>query len=85
VKPFSIAIDAIAEASLKARHMADGAAAIVCDQCGEVIEGEPSGRGLYLWTRGDEMRFEEPALCSECSVAIGVSAHIAWAAEEDEG
>jgi hypothetical protein len=84
-RPFSIAIDPIAEASLQSRHTGDGAPPLLCDQCGDVIEGEPFGRGLYLWTRGEEMRFEEPALCSECAVEIGVTANQAWSIEEDEG
>jgi hypothetical protein len=83
--PDAIAIDAIADAALYASQTAAGAHAQHCDHCGEPIEGEPSGRGLYMWTRGEEQRFEEPALCPRCSVAIGVTALGAWSVEEEEG
>jgi hypothetical protein len=43
-----------------------------CDACGEVIEGPPAGSGLFLWTRGDEVRYEEPPLCEQCAYAIAV-------------
>ena len=56
-----------------------------CDACDEPLEGEPEGRGLYMWTRGDEVRFEEPALCQDCATAIGVTALAQWAVEEEEG
>jgi hypothetical protein len=50
-----------------------------------VAEGEPQGHGLYVWTRGEEVRREEPALCADCATAIGVSALSLWSAEEEEG
>ncbi|WP_165373000.1 hypothetical protein [Sorangium cellulosum] len=53
--------------------------------CDSAIDGEPAGRGLYMWSRGDELRFEEPALCGGCAVAIGMTALSAWNAEEEEG
>jgi hypothetical protein len=80
----SIAIDSIADASLKARQEAE-ATPLACDHCGDVIEGEPAGRGLYLWTRGEETRIEEPALCERCSIAIGVTALASFGIEEEEG
>jgi hypothetical protein len=43
------------------------------------------GRGLLLWTRGDERRYEEPHLCPRCASAIGVTALHRWEIEEDEG
>ena len=57
-----------------------------CDACDDPIDGEPAGRGLYLWTRGGDasVRVEEPPLCAACALAIGVSAHLAWAREDDE-
>jgi hypothetical protein len=54
-----------------------------CDSCGKRIEGEPAGRGLYVWTRGDEVRYEEPPLCSACANAIGLAALAQWELEED--
>jgi hypothetical protein len=84
-KPFSVSIDSIADASLQTHQTIRGSTAIRCDHCGEPIEGEPAGRGLYMWTRGGERRFEEPALCRNCSVAIGVTALHASTVEEEEG
>ena len=54
-----------------------------CDSCGKSVEGEPAGRGLYVWTRGDETRYEEPPLCSSCANAIGLAALAQWELEED--
>ena len=84
-RPYSVSIDAIADASLQTLQTTRGSTAVHCDNCDQPIEGEPSGRGLYMWTRGDEKRFEEPALCARCSIAIGVSALAAWTVEEEEG
>ena len=44
-----------------------------------------TSRGLLVWARGEERRYEEPLLCSECASAIGVSALQRWEIEEDEG
>jgi hypothetical protein len=86
-RPFSVSIDAIADAALKNwnSEVSVEEAAIRCDACDEFIEGEPAGRGLYMWTRGDEVRFEEPALCGNCATAIGMTALATWSAEEEEG
>lgn len=54
-----------------------------CDACGVRIEGEPAGHGLYVWTRGDEVRYEEPPLCAHCANAIGLAALASWELEED--
>lgn len=83
--PLSLSIDSVADAALQSQRFAVGAAELRCDVCDEEIEGEPTGRGLYMWTRGDEIRFEEPALCAQCATAIGVTALAAWAVEEEEG
>ena len=64
-----------------------------CDVCDEPIgrqgEGAESfalgGHGLYVWTRGDEVRYEEPPLCASCGTAIGVMALAQWSVEEEEG
>ena len=55
-----------------------------CDSCGKWIEGEPGGAGLFVWTRGDEVRYEEPPLCEECASEIAVGALIRWESEEEE-
>lgn len=57
--------------------------AFECDSCGERVDGEPAGHGLYIWTRGDEVRYEEPPLCSACANAIGLAALAQWGLEED--
>ncbi len=79
----SFAADGIAEAALRALY--GHSAEQRCDACDGPLEGEPAGRGLYMWTRGDEVRFEEPALCDNCATAIGVTALAAWSIEEEEG
>lgn len=81
----AIPIDREADAAVQSRQSAADPGELSCDACDEPIEGEPSGRGLYMWTRGEEVRFEEPALCPRCATAIGVTALAAWAVEEEEG
>lgn len=56
---------------------------VKCDACGEPIEGSPAGSGLFLWTRGDEVRYEEPPLCERCACAIAVGGMLAWEGEEE--
>lgn len=75
--------DVEADAAVQSRPNDPGD--LKCDACDEMIEGEPAGHGLYMWTRGEEVRFEEPALCARCATAIGVTALAAWTVEEEEG
>lgn len=63
-----------------------------CDVCHEAFAGdddvgghEVSGRGLLVWTRGEERRYQEPPLCPACAAAIGLSALQRWEIEEEEG
>lgn len=56
-----------------------------CDACDHPIEGEPAGRGLLVFPRGDTVSFEEPPLCERCAHAIGMAALFRWAEEEDGG
>jgi hypothetical protein len=63
-----------------------------CDACGDVVPRNVdddgfavSGRGRFLWTRGEERRAEEPPLCPSCAAAIGMTALQQWNIEEDEG
>jgi hypothetical protein len=62
-----------------------------CSVCSEILvarsedEEDGRGRGLLIWTRGDERRYEEPELCPRCASAIGVTALHRWEIEEDEG
>lgn len=62
-----------------------------CDACGrdltadELADDSVAGHGVYLSTRGDEVRFEKAPLCTSCSTAIGVTAMMQWTIEEEEG
>ena len=67
-----------------------------CDVCGEIVVEDDdtdhasngyavTGRGLYIWSRGGETRYEEPPLCPSCASAVGVSALARWEIEEEEG
>jgi hypothetical protein len=55
-----------------------------CDACGKAFNGEPGGAGLFIWTRGDEVRYEEPPLCVACAAEITVGALLKWEAEDEE-
>ena len=56
-----------------------------CDVCdAAMVSGEDGGSGLYVWTRGDEVRYEEPPLCLTCGPAIAVSAMRRWEEEDEE-
>lgn len=57
-----------------------------CDLCGQDCEGTPSGSGLLIFCRGDELRIDEPPLCEECASRITIGAVVKWASEgEEEG
>ena len=56
-----------------------------CDACGQAIEGEPSGKGLLVFPRGDTVHYEEPPLCARCAHAIAWTALWRWAEEEEGG
>ncbi len=55
-----------------------------CDSCGRTFSGEPGGAGLFVWTRGDEVRYEEPPLCDRCAYEISIGALLRWSIEEEE-
>lgn len=55
-----------------------------CDGCGQWFDGEPAGAGLFLWTRGEEVRYEEPPLCETCASEITVGALVKWESEDEE-
>jgi hypothetical protein len=64
--------------------------AVECDACGGPVEDDDEGyslpgEGVYLWTRGDEVRFERAPLCASCAAAIGMAALARWEIEEEEG
>ena len=68
-----------------------------CDACGAELaagtDGDDDddegfgvrGQGVYVWTRGEETRFEKAPLCAECASAIGMTALARWEIEEEEG
>jgi hypothetical protein len=56
-----------------------------CDHCGRCFEGTPEGSGLFIWTRGEEVRYEEPPLCEECGTKIALTAVLSCDFEEEEG
>lgn len=58
---------------------------LTCHACDALIEGEPAGRGLLVFVRGDEVEREEPPLCERCAHAIGMTALFRFAEEEEEG
>jgi hypothetical protein len=55
-----------------------------CDLCGESFEGAPAGAGLLLWTRGEEVRAEEPPLCESCGAQLLLGAMLRFADDEEE-
>ena len=61
------------------------AEAQLCDACGELLGEERGGSGLVVWSRGEEVRREEPGLCPNCGCAIGLAALALWELEEDGG
>ncbi|MCL2449518.1 MAG: hypothetical protein FWD17_11270 [Polyangiaceae bacterium] len=65
-----------------------------CDACGEPLPASAGdddegyglrGQGVYMWTRGDDVRFESAPLCASCASAIGMTALARWEIEEEEG
>jgi hypothetical protein len=57
----------------------------VCDVCGRTLDGMPAGSGLFIWTRGEEVRYEDPPLCEECAPRVTVAALGFWDHDEEEG
>ncbi len=70
----SCAIDDIAMAALQQRTQQ----LACCHLCDQPIEGEPAATGLFMWTRGEETRVEEPPLCVGCAAAIDMTALAHW-------
>ena len=60
-------------------------AIITCDACNEPLGEESGGSGLLSVPRGDEVHYEEPGLCERCGLAVGMTAMVRWAEEEEEG
>ena len=78
----------VSDSSFETTVVDDVAAARMATQ-GPVPEGAvappPAGAGRFLWSRGDEYRFEEPPLCEECALRISVGAVLKWESEDEEG
>jgi hypothetical protein len=57
-----------------------------CDVCGVVVDedDEDASTALYIWTRGDETRYEQPPICAKCGPALGLAQVRRWAIEDDE-
>jgi hypothetical protein len=55
-----------------------------CDLCARTFEGPPAGAGLLLWTRGEEVRCEEPPLCESCGAELLLGAMLRYAEDEEE-
>jgi len=60
-----------------------------CDVCDAPIRAtdddlHPAGAGIYVWTRGDEVRREEPPLCPTCGATLGMAQVRRWEIEDDE-
>jgi hypothetical protein len=68
------AIDDVAMAAL--RNADEGERR--CSVCEDPIVGEPGGTGLMMWTRGDDVRYDEPLLCGGCAASIAVHAWNRW-------
>ncbi len=60
------------------------AGSFVCDHCGRSFSGPPAGSGLYIWTRGDEIRYEEPPLCDDCALTLSTAAMMVFSFEGDD-
>jgi len=56
-----------------------------CDVCGEHFDGAPAGSGLFIWTRGDEVRYEDPPLCESCASRVTIGALLSFDSGEEEG
>jgi hypothetical protein len=79
----AVPIDAVADAALA--RVRDDVAGVdrTCDACDEPIEGEPASRGVFLTTRGAEIRLDESALCGACAIAIGLKIKLEAEIEEE--
>lgn len=80
--PIAIPIDTVADAAIAARALAEPEVER-CSVCAARVIGE-SHRGLFVWSRGDERRFEEPILCEPCATVLGISALATWRRIEEE-
>lgn len=78
----AIPIDTVADAAIAARASTEPRLDR-CTVCMKPVVGE-THRGLLVWSRGEERRFEEPALCEPCATVLGISALSMWRRFEEE-
>jgi len=79
----AIPIDSVADAAIAARS-ANEIPRQHCDVCEQPVAADTLSRGLYVWSRGDERRYEEPPLCEKCATVLGMSALSRWRRQEEE-
>jgi hypothetical protein len=84
VRPLAGPESAAPEHLVEAHSQHEPAASYECDGCGRDLIGPPAGHGLFLWTRGTEIRYEEPPLCPDCAANVVSSALLSWSAEGGE-
>jgi len=77
----TVAIDDVALAALRSRSDQASADRARCDLCDAPVDETPAASGLLLWTRGEEVRADEPPLCRACAAAI---ASVALASSTDD-
>lgn len=61
---------------------------LCCDGCNAPLthdDIEERGKGVFLWVRGEERRYDEVPLCPNCGTAIGMAVLARFAQEEEEG
>ncbi len=75
--------DVLRNVAAVTRHAATESS-YTCDSCGGAFAGRPASAGLYVWTRGDEVRYEEPPLCEACGPKLALGALLSWAADFEE-
>jgi hypothetical protein len=72
----------VADAALAARAVASDVPR--CNVCEGAVDDDSASRGLLVWSRGDEIRYEEPHLCEDCATVLGISALAEWQREEED-
>ncbi len=78
----AIPIDAVADAAIAAR--AELPSTPRCSVCDAAVRDDSGSRGLMVWSRGDEVRYEEPHLCESCGTVLGMLALAEWQREEED-
>lgn len=70
------AVDDIAMMALRERtHLTAAQRAEACDVCGGDVD-EDATSGLFMWVRDDDLRFDEPPICSACAANVSAQAYL---------